>query len=167
MRLSEAEREVVLAILDGRSNADIALARGRSVRTVANQAASAFRKLGVRSRSELATLWWRDGHPGPARVDTCVDAGADAGADTTPDTAADTGAAELDTSRLTRREREVVAAVARGRTNKAIAYELGLGVSTVSWYLASAMRKLGAPTRVALIRLCVSLCRETPLAMAV
>lgn len=155
MRLSEAEREVVLAILDGRSNAEIALARCRSVRTVANQAASAFRKLGVRSRSELATLWWQDAQPGPARVDTCVDARADA------------AAAELDTSRLTRREREVVAAVARGRTNKAIAYELGLGISTVSWYLGSAMRKLGTPSRVALIRLCAPLCREAPLAIAV
>jgi DNA-binding NarL/FixJ family response regulator len=109
----------------------------------------------VRSRSELATLWWRDAHPGPARVDTCVDTGVDA------------AGGGLDTSRLTRREREVVVSVARGRTNKAIAYELGLGVSTVSWYLASAMRKLGTPTRIALIRVCAPLCREAPLAVAV
>jgi DNA-binding CsgD family transcriptional regulator len=50
--LSAAERAVTLAMLDGRSNAQIAAARRSSVRTVANQVASVFRKLGVRSRSE-------------------------------------------------------------------------------------------------------------------
>jgi DNA-binding NarL/FixJ family response regulator len=52
--LSEAEREVHAALLRGESNAAIALQRGTSVRTVANQVQSLFRKLGVRSRAELA-----------------------------------------------------------------------------------------------------------------
>jgi DNA-binding CsgD family transcriptional regulator len=54
--LTAAERRVVGEVLAGRSNRDIALARGVSVNTVANQIASAFRKLGVRSRAELAAL---------------------------------------------------------------------------------------------------------------
>jgi DNA-binding NarL/FixJ family response regulator len=54
--LTEAEREVALLMLEGASNAEIARARGSAVRTVANQAASIFRKLGVCSRRELAAL---------------------------------------------------------------------------------------------------------------
>lgn len=53
-RLSPAEREVVELLLSGASNAEIAHQRGTSARTVANQAASIFRKLGVGSRMELA-----------------------------------------------------------------------------------------------------------------
>jgi DNA-binding NarL/FixJ family response regulator len=52
--LSSAEREVVLALLRGASNADIAAARGTAPRTVANQIARIFRKLRVSSRMELA-----------------------------------------------------------------------------------------------------------------
>ena len=44
---------------------------------------------------------------------------------------------------LTRRERQVVAYAAMGHPLKLIAYELGLGVSTVAEHRASAMRKLG------------------------
>jgi DNA-binding CsgD family transcriptional regulator len=53
--LTAAERQVALAVLSGLSNADIARMRGSSPRTVANQLATIFRKLGVRSRSELAS----------------------------------------------------------------------------------------------------------------
>jgi DNA-binding NarL/FixJ family response regulator len=51
--LTEAESDVVRAIFEGHSNATIARARGAAVRTVANQVASVFRKLGVQSRAEL------------------------------------------------------------------------------------------------------------------
>jgi DNA-binding CsgD family transcriptional regulator len=54
--LTDAEREVVAALVEGKSNADIATARGRSARTVANQISSVFRKLGVGSRAELVAL---------------------------------------------------------------------------------------------------------------
>jgi len=54
--LSVAEREVVALALEGRSNLEIAGARGTSARTVANQLASIFRKLAVGSRAELARL---------------------------------------------------------------------------------------------------------------
>ena len=52
--LSNAEREVVELALSGMSNRQIAESRGCSSRTIANQLASAFRKVGVRSRAELA-----------------------------------------------------------------------------------------------------------------
>jgi DNA-binding CsgD family transcriptional regulator len=51
--LTNAEHEVVLAVERGESNAEIARARGTSTRTVANQLARVFRKLGVASRAEL------------------------------------------------------------------------------------------------------------------
>ena len=53
-KLSPAEREVAELILHGRDNASIAKLRQTSVRTTANQVASIFSKLGVRSRAELA-----------------------------------------------------------------------------------------------------------------
>ena len=51
--LTNAERDVVEHILASRSNAEIASRRDSSVRTVANQIASIFRKLEVSSRAEL------------------------------------------------------------------------------------------------------------------
>jgi DNA-binding NarL/FixJ family response regulator len=53
--LTLAEREVLEAIRQGRSNAHIAATRGRSERTVANQVASILRKTGRGSRCELMT----------------------------------------------------------------------------------------------------------------
>jgi DNA-binding NarL/FixJ family response regulator len=52
--LTRAEQEVAAAVLAGASNAAIAKARGTSVRTVANQLSTIFRRLGVTSRGELA-----------------------------------------------------------------------------------------------------------------
>lgn len=54
--LNRAEIEVVEAALAGAPQREIARARGVSVRTVANQLASAFRKLGVGSVIEIASL---------------------------------------------------------------------------------------------------------------
>jgi DNA-binding CsgD family transcriptional regulator len=53
-RLTPAEREILRSLLEGMPRASIARARATSERTVANQIASVFRKLGVHSRSELA-----------------------------------------------------------------------------------------------------------------
>ncbi len=61
-RLTSAERQVVAGVLNGRTNAAIASARRTSRRTVANQLASIYRKLGVSSRWELAA---RTGHADP------------------------------------------------------------------------------------------------------
>ena len=56
-QLTRSEREVAHALLGGLSNAAIARLRGSAERTVANQVASIFRKLGVHSRTELAARW--------------------------------------------------------------------------------------------------------------
>ncbi len=55
--LTPSEREVAAAAVAGKSNQEIAAARGASTRTVANQLASIYRKLGINSRAELAALW--------------------------------------------------------------------------------------------------------------
>jgi DNA-binding CsgD family transcriptional regulator len=55
--LTETECKVVTLVLEGRSNQEIADARGARYRTVANQLASIYKKLGIASRTELvATL---------------------------------------------------------------------------------------------------------------
>jgi DNA-binding NarL/FixJ family response regulator len=52
--LTESERQVTAQIIAGSTNADIARHRDVSEHTIANQAQAIFRKLEVRSRSELA-----------------------------------------------------------------------------------------------------------------
>ena len=71
--LTSSERCIFRAILDGRSNAEIAVSRGRSLRTVANQVASVFRKLAISSRAELvaqhrdfAAVFQQEIDPAPA-----------------------------------------------------------------------------------------------------
>lgn len=54
--LSPSEREVIKLALTGASNREIAEARGSAVQTVANQLRSAFQKIGVNSRGELAAV---------------------------------------------------------------------------------------------------------------
>ncbi len=56
-------------------------------------------------------------------------------------------------SRLTPREQQVANGAMFGHANKLIAYELGLSVSTVSTLLRRAAKKLGASSRVELIRI--------------
>ncbi len=53
LALSSEERRVLVLMLTGLSSAEIARRRGRSTRTIANQLASSYRKLGVSSRGEL------------------------------------------------------------------------------------------------------------------
>ncbi len=54
--LASGEADVVRRILRGQSSEEIARARGTALRTVANQLASIYRKLGVRGRLELASM---------------------------------------------------------------------------------------------------------------
>ena len=53
--LTDGERSVALLATEGLSNTDIAERRGCSVRTVANQLASVYKKLGVSSREQLVS----------------------------------------------------------------------------------------------------------------
>ena len=62
--LTEAERQVALDALAGYSNQAIAERRGSKMRTVANQLAAVYRKLGVSSRAELAAKLTTDGETG-------------------------------------------------------------------------------------------------------
>ncbi|HUS29381.1 MAG TPA: helix-turn-helix transcriptional regulator [Kofleriaceae bacterium] len=55
------------------------------------------------------------------------------------------------------RERDVAQLAALGKSNKLIAYELGIAESTVASHLSSAMRKLGVKTRVELLRMLMQL----------
>jgi DNA-binding CsgD family transcriptional regulator len=57
--LTTAERAVVELTLDGLSNAAVARKRRCSPRTVANQLAAAYKKLGVGSRRELRAKFGR------------------------------------------------------------------------------------------------------------
>lgn len=57
--LTEAERQVAVMVFEGASNRDIAIARGVSVKTIANQLAAIYDKLGVTSRVELV-LYLKD-----------------------------------------------------------------------------------------------------------
>lgn len=59
--LTRTERVVLDLLLAGLSNAEIARRRQRSVRTVAHQVDSIFRRLGVGSRLELFALCSRIG----------------------------------------------------------------------------------------------------------
>ena len=52
-QFSRAELEVLERVAQGASNREIAMARGVSYRTIANQLASMYRKLGVNTREEL------------------------------------------------------------------------------------------------------------------
>jgi DNA-binding NarL/FixJ family response regulator len=51
--LTATEKAIFSALLAGQSNQQIATRRGRALRTVANQVAAIFHKLGVGSRAEL------------------------------------------------------------------------------------------------------------------
>jgi len=63
--LSTSERAVAALVLRGASNAQIASTRATSSRTIANQVASIYRKLGVRSRGEFAARFVGAGAPSP------------------------------------------------------------------------------------------------------
>jgi DNA-binding NarL/FixJ family response regulator len=54
--LTEAEQSIALLVYAGRSNREIASARGVSTKTVGNQLDAIYRKLGVQSRVELVLV---------------------------------------------------------------------------------------------------------------
>jgi DNA-binding CsgD family transcriptional regulator len=63
--LAPAEHAVIALLIEGQSYAEIARARNTSIRTVANQVAAAFRRLGVSGRAELLCLLARWGLDAP------------------------------------------------------------------------------------------------------
>jgi DNA-binding CsgD family transcriptional regulator len=123
--LTSAERAVVAAVLRGCSYAEIARERGSSPHTVGNLLANAFRKLGVRSRGELAAKLVARNEAAPRALP----------------------------AKLSDRERQAATLAALGHSNKHIAYDLGIAPSTVSKYLERAAIKLGVRSRVSLIQI--------------
>ncbi len=63
--LTRCQRDIVALVLAGLDNAEIARRRRRSVRTVAHQVDSIFRRLGVGSRLQLFALFSRGGREAP------------------------------------------------------------------------------------------------------
>ncbi len=63
--LDEEEARLVAAILDGRSNKDIAGTEGLSLSAVKHRLYALYRRLGVSSRFELMALYGRKGGPPP------------------------------------------------------------------------------------------------------
>jgi DNA-binding NarL/FixJ family response regulator len=57
--LTELERQVALLVAWGGSNRDVAEALGVDAKAVERNLARAYRKLGVRSRTELSAREWR------------------------------------------------------------------------------------------------------------
>jgi DNA-binding NarL/FixJ family response regulator len=61
-------------------------------------------------------------------------------------------ASEKQHKELTLREREVLAHILRGETNRQIAYALGLSIKTVEWHRSNLMEKLGARSLADLVK---------------
>jgi DNA-binding CsgD family transcriptional regulator len=146
--LTAAEANVLLELVAGRTNAEIANIRHTSVRTVVNQVTAVFTKFGIGSRRELVALavdlWYRRPRSTMGRHGLIFAYWRSIGP------LGDANASNLQT--LTARERRVVAYMASGYSNKVIGYELGLSPGTVSAMLARATAKLrkrtlGYPSR--------------------
>lgn len=85
-----------------------------------------------------------------ARSPTCTAAGpgdADRDADSTSGGTAAAGGTAAPPGRLTPREREIVALIAKGRSNKAIAQELFISPATAARHVANILGKLGFASR--------------------
>lgn len=68
--LSQAEQDLIHLVAAGRTNAEIASARGTSAATVRNQLTSAFKKLGARNRAEAVRQEFALTHSWVARSST-------------------------------------------------------------------------------------------------
>lgn len=162
--LTDAERDIAARILRGESNRDIAERRGTSVRTVANQIAGLYHKLGIASRAELAALAIRkDEAP---HTDASAELAEEVFRGILNGEWAIADRYERDERRfviaqrrrrghgraLSEREREVLAIAVQGHSNKVIAYELGLTPSTVATHLRRIMAKLEIESRAELIQ---------------
>lgn len=173
--LTPAERDVAASVLAGASNAEIAQQRGTTTRTIANQLASVFQKLGVESRAELISRL----------SDICLTGDCTAKAlrffakrVLYEEASLDCGGLwgefvsgawrpidHFDSDRrryvvavrsaheLSAREREVLSRRAAGEMLESIAIDYGVTVSCISRTLQAGMKKLGLRDHVELARL--------------
>lgn len=171
--LTQTERAIAAAMLNGASNRAIASARGRSVNTIANQIAALYKKLGVRSRQEL---WFAMAHlpaqTGEGGLNEELRSSARGAASASADheaaalvTGAWTVVDHFDsegrryvitrpaTSPLPEADQAMLGRRARGHAVKEIAIDLGLSSATVSRRLRRAREKLGLGSASVLPRL--------------
>ena len=139
--LTGAEKEIIARIFAGQSNAEIAAARAAALRTVANQVAALLRKLRAASRHELLPAVIARGGVERSELDGEIRVRFEHGGDLymillQP-------AAQAPHTSLRPREQAVVERVARGMSDKQIAYELGIAVSSVSTMLWRARQRVG------------------------
>lgn len=149
--LTPAERAVVDGALAGKSNAVMAGERNTATRTIANQLSAAYRKLGVRSRGELAKkLWPPSSPPSPAVRELLsgswtlverIDSGERRWAIARPRKAP-----------LTEEEMAALRSRARGASLSIIARELGMSEPTASRRVKRGMQKLGVASVAELVR---------------
>ncbi len=130
-RLTAAERAIAALVAGGYSNQQIARLRGTAPRTIANQLAGLYRKLGVTSRVEMAHA---------------LDAQLDEGEAITPTAVA--------LQLLSETEKQTLETAARGVPIKVIAIDLGLAPHTIGARLRRCAHKLGMGSRITLLRAC-------------
>ena len=121
----------------GPSEDGVAIARAAAIRAELREAASAAAEAAARARSVAELL------------DEALAALNDAGVAPMP-LATPSAASHRGAERLSPREREVLALVAGGRTNKAIAEALYVSPNTVKTHVTSLLHKLQADSRVQL-----------------
>lgn len=73
-QLTPQERTVVLALLSGSSNRELADQLFVSVKTIETHLTHVFRKLGCRSRGQLIAAYYNDQIPGLSRVGVAASA---------------------------------------------------------------------------------------------
>ena len=140
---TSAERDVLLLVLEGLSNAAIAARRGRSARTVANQVAALLRKAHVMDRGELlaacapprpiAPGLWGELLSGRWRLVGHVFDGSTMRFEAGPGSGEPLEPAEVIAVEL----------AANGAPNKQITDAVGLGLRATGKRLATALEKLG------------------------
>lgn len=131
--LTDRERDCAQLAARGSTNSQIGYGMGLSESTVASHVARALQKLGLRRRSELASLLQDAWSAWPAGDD--------------PELAVATGVTAFASPRLTEAENAVVSLVRQGLSNREIARARRISTRTVANQLAAVYRKLDVASR--------------------
>jgi len=144
--LTPRESQVMSLLAHGNRYRDIGAQLRLGERTIETYRRRIADKLGVRSRAELVAYALRHGWiAGRTYVDAQLAV------------ALDHEVAVRANLSLSERERDVLIALARGRTYKAIADQLGVGVRTIETYRRRVVDKLGLRSRADFLRYALEL----------